>query len=75
MGIIVDIRCNKQGLKVGAFERKLLIEDSSESCSCNEPYKDKYWCPELKWFMNNPCPFVSRQDCTNWENQCYGKTY
>jgi hypothetical protein len=37
---------------------------------CNEPYKDRYWCPKLKWFRLNPCPFLSKMECENYKMMC-----
>ena len=69
---VINISCSKDGLQVGNFKRKLLVPSWD---SCNEPWKDRYWCPKLKWFRAKPCPFINRHDCVAWEDQCYGKTY
>ncbi|MBU0730772.1 MAG: hypothetical protein KKE17_06365 [Proteobacteria bacterium] len=37
---------------------------------CNEPFKDRYWCPKMHWFKISPCPFVNRQECENYETMC-----
>lgn len=75
MGTLISITCDFTGLHVGKFERSLLTKDTSVSCSCNEPYKTRYWCPKLKWFMTEECSFINRFECELWEDQCYGKTY
>lgn len=75
MGKIINITCNQAGLQVGGFKRVLLTPDTGISCSCNEPYKERYWCPKQKWFMADPCDFTNRFECQLWEDQCYGKTY
>jgi len=46
-------------------KRTKLTEDG-----CNEPYKDRYWCPKLQWFQSEPCPFVNQQECENFETMC-----
>lgn len=37
---------------------------------CNEPFKDRYWCPTKHWFQKSPCPFVNRNECRNFERMC-----
>lgn len=37
---------------------------------CNEPYKNRYWCPKLQWFRREPCPFVDKQECENYKKMC-----
>ena len=37
---------------------------------CNEPYKDRYWCPKLQWFQCEPCPFLNQEECANFEIMC-----
>lgn len=37
---------------------------------CNEPFKDRYWCPKLQWFQKSPCPFINRRECENYEVMC-----
>ncbi len=37
---------------------------------CNEPFKDRYWCPKKKWFSKGPCPFVNQRECQNYELMC-----
>ncbi len=34
---------------------------------CNEPFKDRYWCPRKKWFMKEACPFINQRECRNFE--------
>ena len=29
--------------------------------TCNEYYKGRYYCPEAKWLMREPCPFLTRR--------------
>ena len=49
--------------KVQIGRKKRLMFTTS---GCNEPYKDRYWCPKKKWFRLEPCPFVSRRECNNY---------
>ncbi len=37
---------------------------------CNEPFKDRYWCPKLQWFQKETCPFINRRECENYEVMC-----
>ena len=46
-----------QGMK----QRRMLTSNG-----CNEPFKKRYWCPKQQWFLKEPCPFIDRQECTNF---------
>lgn len=37
---------------------------------CNEPFKDYYWCPKLKWFRHAPCPFINQTECEIYKLMC-----
>lgn len=37
---------------------------------CNEPYKNRYWCPRKKWFNTEPCPFLCQRECENYQYMC-----
>ncbi len=37
---------------------------------CNEPYKNRYWCPKQQWFSKEPCPFINRHECENYDVMC-----
>lgn len=37
---------------------------------CNEPFRDRYWCPQKKWFNKAPCPFANRRECENYALMC-----
>jgi len=37
---------------------------------CNEPYKDRYWCPRRQWFRRSPCPFENLRECENYILMC-----
>lgn len=37
---------------------------------CNEPYKDRYWCPKRQWFSRTPCPFENLTECENFIKMC-----
>lgn len=39
---------------------------------CNEPFKDRFWCPKMQWFRKEVCPFVSREECENFRGMCGG---
>ena len=39
-------------------------------CGCNEPYKNRYWCPKLQWFRRGPCPFINQHECDNYKTMC-----
>ncbi len=36
------------------------------SNGCNEPFKDRYWCPKKQWFIKECCPFIDRRECSNY---------
>ena len=56
---------NGNEVRYGGRKRTKLTDDG-----CNEPYKDRYWCPKLQWFQSEPCPFVSQEECKNFETMC-----
>jgi hypothetical protein len=37
---------------------------------CNEPFRNRYWCPKLQWFRKTPCPFINRHECETFEVMC-----
>lgn len=37
---------------------------------CNEPFKNRYWCPKRKWFSKEPCPFINQRECRNFDSMC-----
>jgi hypothetical protein len=45
----------------GSRKRKLLTQKG-----CNEPFKDRFWCPKQEWFIKEPCPFINRRECENF---------
>lgn len=47
----------------GRRKRKLLTQKG-----CNEPFKDRFWCPKQKWFSKEPCPFINRRECENFSS-------
>ncbi len=49
----------------GGTDRPQLTADG-----CNEPFKDRYWCPQRHWFMREACPFLNRHECYNFELMC-----
>lgn len=52
-------------VKIGSQQRQKLTSDG-----CNEPFKDRYWCPKRRWFKREPCPFINRRECENYVNMC-----
>jgi len=40
------------------------------SRGCNEPYKNRYWCPKRQWFRREPCPFLNLRECNNYKIMC-----
>jgi hypothetical protein len=37
---------------------------------CNQPFMGRYWCPKKRWFRGEPCPFVNRRECDNFNRLC-----
>jgi len=37
---------------------------------CNEPFKNRFWCPKLQWFQKEVCPFENRNECENFVQMC-----
>ena len=52
-------------VRFGNKNRKKLTKDG-----CNEPYRNRYWCPKLQWFQCEPCPFINMVECENFETLC-----
>lgn len=44
--------------------------------ACNEPLKplnqNWFWCPKIKWFRKEKCPFFSKNECQGYEEMCNG---
>ena len=47
----------------GNRKRKLLTKKG-----CNEPFKNRFWCPKQKWFMTEACPFLNKRECENFSS-------
>ncbi len=47
----------------GKRKRKLLTQKG-----CNEPFKDRFWCPKKNWFMTEACPFINKRECENFSS-------
>lgn len=47
----------------GKRKRKLLTKKG-----CNEPFKDRFWCPKKSWFMREACPFMNKRECENFSS-------
>ena len=54
-------------VRYGGKERQKLTPSG-----CNEPFRNRYWCPKLKWFRKESCPFVNQRECSNYEDMCGG---
>ena len=52
---------NDKDVSYGARNRRLLTPKG-----CNEPFKERYWCPKKKWFGMEVCPFINRRECENF---------
>lgn len=52
---------NDKDVSYGTRSRKPLTHEG-----CNEPYKDRYWCPRQKWFSREACPFINKRECENF---------
>ncbi len=52
-------------VKHGCTERQQLTPTG-----CNEPFKDRYWCPKLQWFRKESCPFINQRECSNYKDMC-----
>jgi len=37
---------------------------------CNAYVRGRYYCPEAKWLMKDPCPFLTRRECENYREMC-----
>ncbi len=37
---------------------------------CNEPFKSRFWCPKIKWFRKEVCPFTCKRECDNFKSMC-----
>jgi hypothetical protein len=67
-GITMSVwRFSIEGNQVKAGSRQRLQLSMN---GCNEPYRDRYWCPKLQWFRREPCPFVNLQECNNNKKMC-----
>ena len=62
---IVSFSISNKVVRFGSGERQQLTSNG-----CNEPYKDRYWCPKKKWFNREPCPFLCKRECENYQVMC-----
>jgi hypothetical protein len=60
-----QFRIESDRVKMGDRDRVALTSDG-----CNEPYKNRYWCPSKRWFLKAPCPFVNRNECRTFKLMC-----
>ena len=52
-------------VSIGSRSRRKLTRTG-----CNEPFKDRYWCPKRQWFQREACPFATLRECDNFETMC-----
>jgi hypothetical protein len=67
MGKILRFTVSNGKVSIGNKERMQLTKNRR---GCNEPFKDKYWCPQKRWFMNSPCTFYSQHECEIFNASC-----
>ena len=72
MGVVIKFTFDSKN-KVANFGNK--SRKSLTSSGCNEPFKDRYWCPKQKWFKKTHCGFLNRRECENYEIQCIGRCF
>jgi hypothetical protein len=37
---------------------------------CNALHLGRYYCPDAKWLMVEPCPFVNKNECKIYQEMC-----
>ena len=62
---LLNVHIEDNYIVIGSKRRKMLTEHG-----CNEPFKDRFWCPRKKWFMKGPCPFLNKIECGNYKQMC-----
>lgn len=62
---LLNVHIDGDFIFIGNQRRKKLTQDG-----CNEPFKDRFWCPRKKWFMKGPCPFINKIECGNYRKMC-----
>ena len=65
MATIWEFSIQGEMVKIGGKKRPRLTRHG-----CNEPYRDRYWCPKLRWFRKESCPFANRRECENFTAMC-----
>lgn len=65
MATIWRFHISNKHVSYGERQRRQLTANG-----CNEPFKNRYWCPSAAWFMTEPCPFLNRRECENYRNMC-----
>lgn len=60
-----QVQVKDQYLYMGGKKRVIL-----NAHGCNQPFKNRFWCPQRKWFLNEPCPFVNKWECNNYRRIC-----
>ncbi len=68
MGEILFFK-TKNGQAVFGTQKRRLVTGTG----CNEPFKDRFWCPKKRWFMRSRCPFINKWECHNFSRFCGGE--
>lgn len=55
---------------IHTFNKKYTSNCVNISGKCNQYFKGKYYCPGKKWFMSEPCEFISKSECDNFRRMC-----
>lgn len=61
----------KKREKTSLIIKPTLLKSFNEKCLKEK--LGRFYCPELKWYLMKPCPFESREECTNYNNSVLGK--
>ena len=67
--MLIEIVVSDGGVKIGSR----LVRGRPITCDgCNEPLKDRFWCPKKKWLFKECCPFFNRRECESFKRICCG---
>ncbi len=62
--MIIQFKVSNKEVAIGRKKRRQLTTNKD---GCNEPFKNKFFCPLLGWFMNKPCAFTCKRECDNYQ--------
>ncbi|HBG49468.1 MAG TPA: hypothetical protein DDW90_08215 [Cyanobacteria bacterium UBA9971] len=62
---IIAIACNDRFFTIGKTRRKIITSNG-----CNEPCKNRFYCPKRNWLMLEKCPFLNLNECNNFVKMC-----